>query len=96
MALTFEWDEDKALTNKKKHQVDFEEASSVFADPLARIFGDEAHSIEELREILIGHSELGRLLLVSFTERGPDRIRIISARVATKKERKGYEEREGR
>lgn len=70
MSLQFEWDEDKAKANAKKHGVTFEEASSVFADPLAAIFVDEAHSGEELREIIIGHSEDGRLLLTSFTERG--------------------------
>lgn len=93
MSLQFEWDEDKAKANAKKHGVTFEEASSVFADPLAAIFVDEAHSGgEELREIIIRHSEDGRLLLTSFTERG-EAIRIISARQATKRERKDYEQR---
>ena len=66
--------------------------TSCFADPLAAIFDDEEHSSEELREIIIGHSVLERLLLVSFTERGEDIVRIISARKATKRERKDYEE----
>ncbi len=92
MSLQFEWDPDKAKTNAKKHGVSFDEASSVFADPLAAIFTDEAHSGAELREIIIGHSADGRLLLVSFTERG-ESIRIISARQATKRERKDYEQR---
>jgi uncharacterized protein len=92
MGLQFEWDEDKAKTNDKKHGVAFKEASSVFADPLAAIFTDEDYSAEELRAIIVGHSEDGRLLLVSFTERG-DAIRIISARQATPRERKNYEQR---
>jgi uncharacterized protein len=92
MALTFQWDEDKAEANRKKHRVDFEEASSVFGDPLAKIFSDDEHSAGELREILIGHSVRGRLLLVSFTERGRNCVRIISSRVATRRERKAYEE----
>lgn len=91
MSLEFEWDEDKAAANEKKHRVTFEEAATVFSDPLAAIFDDEAHSEEEQREIIIGHSADNRLLLVSFTERG-EAIRIISARRATKKERRDYEE----
>ena len=68
----------------------FEEAATVFADPLAAIFDDEAHSVAEQREIIIGHSAETRLLLVSFTERA-GAIRIISARRATKRERQDYE-----
>ena len=79
MALKFEWDEAKAAANLEKHQVSFDEASTVFADPLAKLFFDEDHSAEEEREIIVGHSLLGRLVLVSFTERGRNRIRIISA-----------------
>ena len=89
--LEFEWDEDKAASNKKKHGVNFEEAATVFADPLAVIFDDEVHSEEELREIIIGHSSDNRLLLVCFTELA-EAIRIISARCATKKERRDHEE----
>ena len=59
---------------------------------LAKIFSDDEHSAEEIREIIVGHSISSRLLLVSFTERGRDVIRIISARVATRNERKSYEE----
>ena len=95
MALKFEWDEAKAALNLTKHQVGFDEASTVFADPLAKVFYDEDHSIEEDREILIGHSLSGRLMLVSFTERARGRIRIISARTATRKERKDYEKNQG-
>jgi uncharacterized protein len=92
MSVRFEWDDDKAKTNLKKHKVSFDEASTVFGDPLAKIFSDDKHSLEEIREIIVGHSILERLLLVSFTERGRDVVRIISARVATRNERKSYEE----
>ena len=92
MSLQFEWDEDKVRSNVGKHGVTFEEASSVFADPLAAIFADKAHSDEESREIIIGHSAAGHLLIVSFTERG-EAIRVISARQATKHERRDYEQR---
>ena len=64
----------------------------MFADPLAIIFDDEEYSRDEIREIVIGHSMLRRLMLVSFTERGHDLVRIISARQATTRERKDYEE----
>ncbi len=95
MALKFEWDEEKAAVNLAKHKVSFDEASTVFADPLAKVFYDQEHSIDEVREIIIGHSLLDRLVLVSFAERGRNRIRIISARTATRKERKDYEENQG-
>ena len=92
MPLTFAWDADKAASNIAKHGVTFDEARTVFGDPLAVIFDDEEHSLDELREIIIGHSVLQRLLLVSFTERGDEVVRIISARKANKRERKDYEE----
>ncbi len=92
MGLKFEWDKRKAETNIKKHGVSFEEASTVFGDPLANIFDDEEHSEDEDREIIIGHSTLQRLLIVFFTERAKDLIRIFSARKSTKKEREDYEE----
>ena len=92
MALRFNWDKEKATSNKRKHGVTFDEASTVFADPLAVIFDDEEHSLDEVREIAIGHSVLHRLLLVSFTERGEDLVRIISARKGTRRERSDYEE----
>ncbi len=88
----FEWDEAKARANAKKHGVTSEEASSVFADPLAAIFTDEAHSDQEVREIIVGHSAKGHLLVTSFTERG-EAIRIISVRQATTRERRDYERR---
>jgi uncharacterized protein len=92
MSVRFEWDDDKAESNLKKHRVGFEEASTIFGDPLAKIFFDEDHSATETREIIVGHSSAHRLLLVSFTERQRSVVRIISARVATPRERKAYEE----
>ena len=89
--MIFEWDAEKAATNLRKHGVGFEEARTVFNDLLARIFEDETHSSDERREIIIGHSLQGRLLLVCFAER-TEVIRIYSARRATPRERKDYEE----
>ncbi len=94
MNVQFDWDEQKAASNVMKHSVSFEEAATVFSDPLAAIFDDEEHSSEEMRELLIGHSLSGRLLLVSFTER-TDVVRIISARPATRKERQDHEDNRG-
>jgi uncharacterized DUF497 family protein len=91
MSLRFEWDPKKAAANLAKHGVSFEEALTVFSDPLARIFDDEDHSSEEQREIIIGHSVKDRLLLVCFTAR-ETAIRLFSARPATKRERQDYEE----
>jgi uncharacterized protein len=90
MGLDFEWDEDKAKKNLKKHAVSFEEASTAFHDPLALTIHDPLHSDEEDRFINLGESSRGRLLVVVFTDR-EERIRIISARVATRQERKNYE-----
>lgn len=90
MDLRFDWDEKKAQLNVKKHRIEFEEAKAVFRDPLAYIFDDEWHSIGEKREIIIGRDDKNRLLLVCFTERNR-KIRIISARLTTKKERLDYE-----
>jgi uncharacterized DUF497 family protein len=87
----FEWDPDKAEKNISKHNVDFDEASSVFDDPMFITFLDEEQSIDEERYITIGLSNRGRLLLVAHAERS-DRIRIISARKATKNEEKFYQE----
>jgi uncharacterized DUF497 family protein len=95
MSLRFEWDERKAASNRVKHKVSFEEASTVFQDVRARIFDDEAHSLVEKREIIVGHSILNRVLLVSFTERSRDVVRIISARLASRTERREYEENTG-
>ena len=89
--MEFEWDNKKAKANEAKHDVSFEEAKTVFINPLAVIFDDEENSDNEVREIIIGHSSKNRLLLISFTER-ENAIRIISARKATSHERKDYEE----
>jgi uncharacterized DUF497 family protein len=91
MPLQFEWDARKARLNEAKHGVSFEEAITVFADPLARIFDDAEHYGSERREIIIGHSARRNLLLVSFVEAG-EKVRLISARKATRTERKDYEE----
>jgi uncharacterized DUF497 family protein len=91
MDLSFEWDDQKAKKNIKKHGVAFEEASTVFGDPLSRTIPDPVHSEEEDRFVILGESNRRRLLVVSFTDRGAN-IRIISARVATRRERKDYEE----
>jgi uncharacterized DUF497 family protein len=90
-APTFEWDPAKAAANLLTHGVSFEEAATVFQDPLAKIHSDPDHSESEDRAILVGHSTSGRLLLVAFTDR-QDRIRLISARAATRRERRDYEE----
>lgn len=92
--MQFEWNPEKAESNLKKHEVDFSEAETVFGDPLAKIFDDDKHSSDEKREIIIGHSVQKRILLVSFTEREKDTVRIISARLATPKERRNYENAE--
>jgi len=89
--VKFEWDSKKALTNLKKHAVSFDEAQTVFDDPLACIFDDEWNSFGEQRELIIGYSISKRLLIVSFTERLQGLIRIISARQTMTKERKDYE-----
>jgi len=91
MSVRFEWDKNKASSNIRKHGVSFDEARTVFNDPLARIFEDEEHSTVERREIIIGHSIINRLLVVCFSER-TEAIRIFSARLATQRERKDYEE----
>jgi len=91
MSSKFEWDRRKATSNLSKHGVSFEEALTVFGDSLARIFDDEDHSIEEQREIIIGHSDKERLLVVCFAAQG-ESVRIFSARKATKRERRDYEE----
>ena len=89
--MKFAWDPRKADSNLRKHGIAFDEAITVFNDPMALIFDDMVHSEEEHREIIIGFSTLHRLILVCFVERGKDSIRIISARRATKAEIKDYE-----
>lgn len=91
--MRFEWDETKNRANKKNHGVSFEEAQTVFYDPLAKVAADPDHSSEEDRFIAIGHSGLQRQLLVVHCYRESTRtIRIISARKLTRGEKKQYEE----
>lgn len=89
--MTIEWDAGKAAANFTKHAVAFEDAATVFLDPLATTFPDPDHSKEERREITIGYTMKGYLVFVSHCERRR-RIRIISARRATRTEREQYEE----
>jgi hypothetical protein len=91
LELGFEWDSRKAAANFEKHAVSFEEASTAFGDPLARIVDDPRHSVEESRFVLMGVSRGQKLLAVMFTERG-ESVRLISARPATRRERREYEE----
>ena len=91
MTQRFEWDESKATINLVKHGVSFEDAASVFSDPLAFTFSDPDHSIEEERMLTFGYSITARLLAVIHAERGRA-IRIISARKATRHERGIYEQ----
>jgi hypothetical protein len=88
--LLFEWDTHKARKNEETHGVSFDEASTAFRDTLSLAIHDPLHSDEEDRFILIGNSARNRLLVIVHTERG-ENIRIVSARKATKKERKQYE-----
>lgn len=88
--MQFEWDRNKASKNLKKHKVSFDEAMTVFYDPLSATFEDSDHAIDEQRYITVGCSAHSRLLVVSHTERDKN-IRIISARVATAHERKRHE-----
>ncbi len=88
--MRFEWDDRKAVSNLKKHGVGFEEASTIFRDPLSATGTDPDHSLGEQRWVTFGVSDAGRLLVVAHTDR-TDCIRIISARHATKTERNIYE-----
>lgn len=89
--MEFEWDRDKAARNLAKHGVEFVEAATVFGDPLAITFYDPDHLDDEDRFLTFGYSIAERLLVVSHTERG-DATRIVSARAATRRERKIHEE----
>jgi uncharacterized DUF497 family protein len=91
MPLAFEWDSRKAQSNLAKHGVGFEEASTIFGDPLSLTIPDPEHSLSEERYITMGRAVTGKLLVVVHTERG-DNIRIINARHASRRERKVYEE----
>lgn len=88
--MEFEWDREKAAQNLEKHEVSFDEAVTVFHDPLAATFDDPDHSAGEQRFVTIGFSPHNRLIVVAHTERG-ESIRIISARLATSQERKRHE-----
>lgn len=90
MAYVFEWDAAKAIANAQKHRVTFDEASTVFGDPLALLMPDPDHSEGEERYLLLGMTTHQRLLVVAFSER-PPRTRLISARRATRRERRRYE-----
>jgi uncharacterized DUF497 family protein len=87
--VRFSWDPDKAVINARKHGVTFEEAVTVFADPLARLVEDALHSD---RSLLVGESAVGRVLVVVFVELSEEAARIVSARRATSRERRNYEE----
>ena len=89
--MEFEWDGGKNAANFQKHGVWFEEAVTIFGDPLSDTFDDPDHSEEEGRFLTLGTSSRGRLLIVSHTDRG-ERVRIISAREMTRQERNYYEE----
>jgi uncharacterized protein len=91
VGYTFEWDLAKAQQNLRKHGVTFDEASTVFGDPLALLMPDPDHSLSESRYLVLGISNRQRLLVVAFVER-PPRTRLISARLATRHERRRYEE----
>ena len=91
MSVTFEWDGAKALENIRKHGVDFEEAASAFFDPLSLTIPDPEHSEDEERFVVVGLSSKSRLLVVVPLDWG-DRIRIISPRAASRRERRNYEE----
>lgn len=90
--MQFQWDKNKAESNLRKHQVSFEEAESVFDDPLALTVTDEIHSFDEKRFITVDESKVGRLILVCHTI-GAENVRIISARKSTRGEIKTYENR---
>lgn len=94
MGLRFEWDAAKAKQNLRKHRVSFEEATTAFDDELSLTIPDPAHSAGEARFLLVGQTSRRRLVVIAFTEPGPniDRIRIISARLAHSGERHDYEE----
>jgi uncharacterized DUF497 family protein len=89
--VKYEWDTPKAAANLRRHGVSFEEATTVFLDPLAGSYDDPDHSQTEARDITFGYSSAGRALVVSHCERG-QRVRIISARLMTRRERRQHEE----
>lgn len=90
--MRFSWNPKKAASNLSKHGISFEEAATVFGDPLSDTFPDPDHSLEEYRFVIIGSSESGKILVVAHTDDG-ELVRLISAREMTRGERKSYEER---
>ena len=91
MPYLFEWDQAKAIANLRKHGVSFDEATEAFGDPLSLNLPDPNHAAREQRFLVLGLSQSGRLLVVSYAERGV-RTRLISARLASRSERQRYEE----
>lgn len=88
--MLFDWDEEKAKSNLAEHGISFDEATSVFDDPLFLTFADPEHSLQEQHFLIMRESARGRLLVISYTDR-KDITRLISVRPATRKERKAYE-----
>ena len=89
--MIVEWDNRKAVSNKRKHRVSFDEAVTALEDPLSITIGDPDHSAEESRFLTFGRSTKGRILVVAHTDRG-EAVRLISARLVTRRERRAYEE----
>jgi uncharacterized protein len=89
--VNFEWDPGKARQNRRKHRISFQEAATVFGDPLALTYSDPDHSQSEQRFITVGMSSAGRVLIIAHVDRN-ENIRIINARKTTQRERKYYEE----
>ena len=90
--VNFEWDPGKARQNRRKHRISFQEAATIFGDPLAVTYPDPDHSTWEQRFITVGMSSVGRVLIVAHVDRN-ENVRIISARKTTQLERKHYEEK---
>jgi uncharacterized protein len=91
MSLYFEWDDEKAVKNLEKHGISFEEASTAFGDPRSLTIDDPDHSTDEQRYVLLGRALTGRLLVVVHVERDEERIRLITARRANRREQRVYE-----
>ncbi len=89
--MEFKWDNHKALINMKKHKISFQEAATIFADPLAMTFDDPDHSVGEHRILTFGTTRVGKTVVISHTQTNNE-VRLISARLMTKQERKMYEE----
>ncbi len=90
--VVISWDPKKVASNRRKHGVDFHEAATVLEDTLSTTFPDPDHSVDEERYVTIGQSWAGRILVVAHTDRAADEVRIMSARPATRRERRFYEE----